>query len=506
MGYIKKEELIIGEIYKSNKYNHIFKYQSINGNTNINIGCNYRHFSRDSATIGQGLNNITNATSEEKHWLNEAIRLNKFITFEEAMKTFIPEYVECLMVNTASMHSKYQGIIPILNKIYEVAERSFPEKGVRELAVITKCGVTMYDKYTKPSTKEAYTAQFVVKEPEFVLPEKWCLKITKENLDFCKSLENNELHYPKNYSYYIGGYYSTILSNGCYGFTGIPTNFQEITFDQFKKYILKEEVIVEEVKVIEQPITENKTELEIWLENTKSLNLSLEDLEKYIGSGQTCNFDNIYMKLEGNYSKGRAKILFDKWNEKVIEPLPQFKVIETIETITKVENNEGNQFFIGDVVKSDTNIIHNIKGFKYNVDKTAILAITNKVPTIGVSINKIEHYIEPKVVEPEFILPEKWCITTTLESQNIIFDWLLENTNWKKSGDLTIGNHYCIDKDKCSGWMHFAPDRKIGYMEITFDQFQKYVLKVEVKEETLLEKAKIIEHSHDFKIDDKIKN
>ena len=38
---------------------------------------------------------------------------------------------------------------------------------------------------------------FVVKEPEFVLPKKWCLKITRENLDFCKSLENNELKFHK---------------------------------------------------------------------------------------------------------------------------------------------------------------------------------------------------------------------------------------------------------------------------------------------------------------------
>ena len=150
--------------------------------------------------------------------------------------------------------------------------------------------------------------------------------------------------------------------------------------------------------VVKEP-AENKTELEIWLENTKSLNLSLEDLEKYIRSGQTCNFDNIYMKLEGHYPKGRAKILFDKWNEKVIEPLPQFKVIETIETITKVENNEGNQFFIGDVVISSNGTIQTIESFDYNKAKTNIIAFTNKQSKTGngIGIDKIEHYIEPKV-------------------------------------------------------------------------------------------------------------
>lgn len=36
------------------------------------------------------------ATPEEKHWLNCCITADKFITFEEAMKSFIPEYVELL--------------------------------------------------------------------------------------------------------------------------------------------------------------------------------------------------------------------------------------------------------------------------------------------------------------------------------------------------------------------------------------------------------------------------
>ena len=109
-----------------------------------------------------------------------------------------------------------------------------------------------------------------------------------------------------------------------------PEHHTEITFEQFKKYVLKEEIV----------------------------------------------------------------------EEKVIEPLPQFKVIETIETITKVENNEGNQFFIGDeVISSKTKIKSKIISFKYNVDKTAILAITDKRPNIGIGINHLEHYIEPKVEE-----------------------------------------------------------------------------------------------------------
>ena len=84
---------------------------------------------------------------------------------------------------------------------------------------------------------------------------------------------------------------------------------------------------------------------------------------------------------------------------KIIEPLPQFKVIETIETIIKVENNEGNQFFIGDVVISSNGTIQTIESFDYNKAKTNIIAFTNKQSVLGIGIDKIEHYIEPKVEE-----------------------------------------------------------------------------------------------------------
>ena len=379
MEYIKKEELIIGEIYKSTLYNHIFKYLDKNGDKNPNISKTYNMFNKDLATIGNGLANIINTTSEEKHWLNEAIRLDKFITFEEAMKTFIPEYVEAV----SNKHSSSE----IIGTIYKTSELP---KWVQKHKLEEYWKAYMF--HYKPSTKEAYDAQFVVKEPEFILPNSWCIKVTEENRSLINKLRRKKRIGCKNpikYDY---------LSSKDFAGTSFVLG-TEITFEQFKKYVLKEEIVVEEV--IEQPITENKTELEIWLENTKSLNLSLEDLEKYIGSGQTCNYYNIYTKLEGNYSKGRAKILFDKWNNKIIEPLPQFKIIESIETITKVENNEGNQFFIGDVVISSNGTIQTIESFDYNKAKTNIIAFTNKQSILGngIGIDKIEHYIEPKVEE-----------------------------------------------------------------------------------------------------------
>ena len=95
MEYIKKEELIIGEIYKAD--NGILTYimkatKDLENVKNIPEYCDF---------MKQGCFNIsyltfTNATPEEKHWLTTCIEQDKFITFEEAMKTFIPKYVECI--------------------------------------------------------------------------------------------------------------------------------------------------------------------------------------------------------------------------------------------------------------------------------------------------------------------------------------------------------------------------------------------------------------------------
>ena len=305
MEYIKKEELIKGEIY-THKNGNIFRCDQINNATIYGKYINIAHnvFRKPPENPGNfWINEIRLATPGEKHWLNCCITANKFITFEEAMKTFIPEYVE--LINTGC---RINCNIPA-GKIYKCSKdvtKDYNFGFFLDSKYRIGFNKNEFNQYLKLSTKEAYDAQFVVKEP-----------------------------------------------------------------------------------------AENKTELEIWLENTKSLNLSLEDLEEYIESNQTCNFDNIYMKLEGHHSKGRAKILFDKWNEKVIEPLPQFKVIETIETITKVENNEGNQFFIGDIVISDSGFVQTIKSFRYNVNKDNVLATTNVCNQI--SIARLEHYIEPKV-------------------------------------------------------------------------------------------------------------
>jgi hypothetical protein len=408
MEYIKKEELKNGDVFVvESSYNFINKEGtpfSIHKNkrTGNTIFCKNGGFMYE---------NIRLATSEEKHWLESCITADKFITYEEAMKTFIPEYVECIKEEIYNFYGK-------LGTIYEVENWNYSQNDCWLKG--TTSGSTDRKRF-KPSTKEAYDAQFIVKEPEFVLPEKWCVLRNLDNY----SIINNWFLKNQTKNWVItenkGYLYSTIL-NGHWimSDSNKEKDYTEITFEQFKQFVLKEETAIE--------------------------------------------FGN-------------------KIDKEIIESLPQFKVIETIETITKVENNEGNQFFIGDVVKSSNGTIQTIESFDYNKAKTNIIAFTNKQSILGngIGIDKIEHYIESKVeVKDDFVLSKNWYI--------IVQDKEKEIESYRK---YFTKETWIYDKGYVYG---FANDKqtsgeKYG-QEITFDQFQKYVLKTEVKEETLLEKDK----------------
>ena len=329
MEYIKKEELIKGEIYKANNSSLTYIMKATKDLKNVKNIPEYCDFMKHGCFNSSYLT-FTNATSEEKHWLNTCIEQDKFITFEEAMKTFIPEYVE-LLNNGCRINNNISS-----GKIYKCSKdvtKTYHYGFLLDNKHRVGFNENEFDRYLKPSTKEAYDAQFVVKEPEFVLPEKWGIKFNN-NWDILSKFKpfNNK---------YIGNAGSTSFYK--YNLFNQKTDcdfklgdYTEITFEQFKKYVLKEEIVVEEV----------------------------------------------------------------------IEPLPQFKVIESIETITKVENNEGNQFFIGDVVKSSNGTVQTIESFGYNKAKTNIIAFTNKQSRLGngIGIDKIEHYIEPKVEVEESLL------------------------------------------------------------------------------------------------------
>lgn len=91
------------------------------------------------------------------------------------------------------------------------------------------------------------------------------------------------------------------------------------------------------------------------------------------------------------------------------------------------------------------------------------------------------------VEEPEFVLPEKWFVTyANYEEFNIINKhfkkgWVhLEsvNKNGYFSSDNKLGNNWIITSTR-SPYCKKSLLKK-GYVEITFEQFQKYVLKQDI--------------------------
>jgi len=163
--HMNKQDLKVGEYYcwnydyySSNDRLIINKIQSLDQN-DIRV----KHWIASSGTSyynesNKGIQcnactNIRLATPEEKHWLNKCIELNKFITKEEAMESFIPEYVKCIRIWTGMNN------FSILNKIYNTTEK--PTFSIFDWNYILNSNM---EEYFIPSTKEEYEAQNKPKE------------------------------------------------------------------------------------------------------------------------------------------------------------------------------------------------------------------------------------------------------------------------------------------------------------------------------------------------------
>lgn len=95
----------------------------------------------------------------------------------------------------------------------------------------------------------------------------------------------------------------------------------------------------------------------------------------------------------------------------------------------------------------------------------------------------LDEFIELSKPIDDFVLPDKWCVKCTKENYLILDKWFFDKT----------GKHR-IDSGHRSYW-HY-PENNNGnstsskvwsnYKEITFDQFQKYVLKQDDMEKKII--------------------
>ena len=121
-----------------------------------------------------------------------------------------------LFLALAAMTDKEDGI----KGEWWKSERDFAIQGVSSVT-----GLKLYRKATAQEIIEHF------EKKEFVLPEKWCVEITDENVDMLWSWTGFKFQ-RKSYINYVT-YRKTHSKE-------IPERCIEITFDQFKKYVLKE--------------------------------------------------------------------------------------------------------------------------------------------------------------------------------------------------------------------------------------------------------------------------
>lgn len=354
---MNREDLKDGEIY-SHSNGNIVKYESIvRENTTIVNGKYIGDIKgcRNYKTIGGAfiVSELKEATPEQKHWLEVCIQHDKFVEYDEAIKTFAKEFV---------LPEKWLLKVEPINQ-----------------TIIRKWGDKMWssDNYICNTWKE--------------------LKSNTNHILIGNADVKGRPYYMQN----IEGY----------------RHHTEITFEQFKQYVLKEKQLLYTI-----------------------------------------------LKQDGD------KIL-------------------------QVSNQEGSIFDIGDIVqglniKKYQIIPLEIIGFRFNKANDGIIATCNKPTSNGISIDKIEHYIESKVGK-EFVLPEIWWVRVTNENKEILTKWRHSNTNTVYP--RSVGELVGMSKSNDIGTITKGHNRvnitksddKYGYNfgnEITFDQFKKYVLKeIEVK-------------------------
>lgn len=398
---MNKNELKEGEIYTHSNSN-IVKIATIHKKNICGqyIGGDFQELYSNNG--GNFNTDLRVSTPEEKHWLETCIKADKFIKFEEAMKSFIPEYVECIKEeNDKYFYGKLGTIYKVSNWIHSFSDCMLEG---------TTSGSTDRKRF-KPSTKEAYDAQFKIKEIIKVKPfeilsffdKQTKLKLELQKNKKYKNINTNieiticlsTIEYHKKYEiqsvineegniFMIGDIITPTITdspNKGKGFKIIGfrlnkaktmicaiTNVHSngVGIDKIEHFIEKE---------IEKPI---KSILEQWLEKTKALNLSLKELITYIGSDVTCDYFVIYKNLNGYLSRDKAKILFDEWNKEVVieETLlekakrlypvgTKFKCangndINRGENFSIIENYDNKPRFQGDYLHSENSwIVHN---------------------------------------------------------------------------------------------------------------------------------------------------
>ena len=152
-------------------------------------------------------------------WITKPLNLEQWELLPEISPPSIPEYVECISDDFSSIH---------LGGIYKLNPSSTNHRYSLKNVNIE----TYSSSFFKPSTKEAYDAQFVATSS--ILPKKWCLKITSSNQEVLNKWRKRQ---PNFFEQSIGftGWLISDANDGTYTHwdNNVPVGYTEITLQQF---------------------------------------------------------------------------------------------------------------------------------------------------------------------------------------------------------------------------------------------------------------------------------
>lgn len=166
-----------------------------------------------------------------------------------------------------------------------------------------------FHKIIRKATKEELIEHLVVKEEEFVLPEKWCVKGDKQEVIDYSNIHGKIKPYKLNKNYY---HHYPSCGEGCTTSDKIEKGYTEITFEQFKKYVLKEEEWIPKVGE--------------WVFIT----------EEYKNQDNFCG--------EGNTLKSNGPFCVQNTNNICVSKMSDLKVMLSFSRFRKAEPHEINSF------------------------------------------------------------------------------------------------------------------------------------------------------------------
>ena len=409
MKQLQKSDLKVSEIYKLKAHNREYLYRISDMRTSMTL-CNDGYLIIDTNHFNK-ISNISqshdfadakyietkekyefyNATEEEKHWLETCIKADKFISYKEAMKTFIPEYYE--YIGEINLHSTEF----IKGKTYKIVNKNNLEalyNFINEKGIANGWSGTNW-KYFKPSTKEAYDAQFVVKEPKVVLEEpkdKALAHLIQSGKTTIHSVECSE-----------GGIYR--VGDKITVFTKDSSNKGKVfTIKGFR-----------------------------W--NNAKTNI--------------CAITELYSK--NGIGLDKIELYFEPKVKQELSLLEQAKLRYPIGTKFKVACQP---HVICTVLNHNT----------YHFQTSEICNLYVEEQNYGIKGATVYYNGKWAEIVEDFVLPEKWCVEVNEELRN------------RFGYCEAYGYHHSIKINDTNKW---SDKIKEGFIEITFEQFKKYVLKDE---------------------------